>query len=614
MVLLFGSSAVAVANPLEAPGAVVYVERCAACHDRGDKQGGPALAALRLMSAAQVKHALTRGKMRQQAQGLSRTQRQALVQYLTGSEGKRYAVADAALCRDQTIDTTNPAVASWGLDANSTRLQARSELRSDNVAQLQLQWVFALPQVSEVRSQPVVTTDTVFALAVSGHVFALDRATGCVKWHADLERTLRTSLTLGTVAGEPALFMGDAAATVLALSAQDGRTLWRHDAALFDTSVTTGAPVQAGSRLIVPLSSFDVAAATNPQFPCCKGHGAVLALDVDSGERLWVRHMTPAATPRDLSSAGVQQWGPSGVPVWSTPTVDVRNGRVYVGTGENTSSPPTDLSDSVVALDLASGEIIWRFQATAGDAFNMACGRRAGPNCPKENGPDFDFGASIIRAEDASGAGVLFAGQKSGVVHALRARDGAVLWQRKLSEGTALGGVHWGMALAGERLFVPVADPEFGRPGYVPKPGLYALQAATGQVLWSYRAQRGCELDPSDTSARDNPWPPCPYAYGFSAAPMAANDIVVAGSLDGKVRVFDAISGTVRWQYQTAQAFTAVNNVPAHGGAIDNGGVLLADDMLLVSSGYGMFGQMPGNALMAFALPHVADVPPASAP
>ena len=589
-------------NPLQDPGALVYVERCAACHDRGDKQGGPALAAIRQMSSAQVKHALTRGKMRQQAEGLSRVQRQALVRYLTGAAGERYQVAAGVRCATKQIDTRRVPVSSWGLDSDNSRWQLHSQIKASNVQQLQLQWTFGLPEVSEARSQPVITADTVFVLAVSGHVFALDRASGCVKWHADLNRTLRTSLSLGWVGGTRALFLGDAAATVLALGASDGKILWSHDAALFDTSVTTGAPIQAGERLIVPLSSFDVAAATDPQYPCCKGHGAVMALDANSGERLWVRHMTQAARPTYRSRVDVQQWGPSGVPVWSTPTVDIAAGKIFVGTGENTSSPATELSDAVLALELETGAIAWRYQATAGDAFNMACGRRAGPNCPKEDGPDFDFGASIIRSVDGEGRAILFAGQKSGVVHALRASDGAVLWQRKLSDGTALGGVHWGMALAGKRLFVPIADPEFPRPGYRPRPGLYALDVATGQLLWRHRAERGCTLDPSDTDARNSPWPDCPYAYGFSAAPMAANDVVVAGSLDGMVRVFDAATGAVLWGRQTARAMTAVNKIPVHGGAIDNGGVQLADDMLFVSSGYGMFGQMPGNALIAFRL------------
>lgn len=595
------------ANPLQAPGAAVYVERCAVCHDRGDKHGGPALSAIRQMSAAQVKHALTQGKMREQARGLNATQRTALVRYLTGTQGEAYRVADAARCSNRAISTASAPVSGWGVDENSTRWQRSSRIDAGNVAQLALAWSFGLPEVSEVRSQPVISADTLFVAAVSGHVFALDRQSGCVKWHVHLDRTLRTSLSLGRVAGQAALFLGDAAATVLAIAAEDGRTLWQHDAALFDTSVTTGAPVPAGARLIVPLSSFDVAAATNPAYPCCKGHGAVMALDADTGERLWVRHMTEAAKPTYLSSVGVQQWGPSGVPVWSTPTVDLDAGLVFVGTGENTSSPATELSDAVLALDLSDGSIVWQFQATAGDAFNMACGHRAGPNCPKENGPDFDFGAAIIRTVDANGDGVLYAGQKSGVVHALRAVDGAVLWQRILSQGTALGGVHWGMALAGTRLFVPIADPEYGRPGYVPKPGLYALDAATGQLLWGHPARRDCSFNTAQGGARDNPWPDCPYAYGFSAAPMATDELVFAGSLDGRVWAFDGALGTVLWQYQTARAFDPVNNVPTHGGAIDNGGVQVADDMLFVSSGYGMFGQMPGNALLAFRLENAAE-------
>jgi polyvinyl alcohol dehydrogenase (cytochrome) len=81
---------------------------------------------------------------------------------------------------------------------------------------------------------------------------------------------------------------------------------------------------------------------------------------------------------------------------------------------------------------------------------------------------------------------------------------------------------------------------------------------------------------------------------------MSNRDLVFAGALNGRVYAFAADGGKILWQDQTARPFEAVNGIDAHGGAIDNGGVQLAGDTLFVLSGYSLFGQMPGNVLLAY--------------
>ena len=90
-------------------------------------------------------------------------------------------------------------------------------------------------------------------------------------------------------------------------------------------------------------------------------------------------------------------------------------GLAYVGTGQNASPPATELSDSVLALDLDTGRIVWHWQALAGDIYNDGCsGFPPNANCPKERGPDFDIGASVIIHRDGDGSERLLVGQKSG--------------------------------------------------------------------------------------------------------------------------------------------------------------------------------------------------------
>jgi polyvinyl alcohol dehydrogenase (cytochrome) len=169
------------------------------------------------------------------------------------------------------------------------------------------------------------------------------------------------------------------------------------------------------------------------------------------------------------------------------------------------------------------------------------------------------------------------------------------------------------MATDGRRVFVPVADPERKVPGYVPRPGVYALAVDDGKVLWSHPVQRGCTFDPKDAplvglaemargKSDRSPWPECSYYYGQSAAAVVANGVVYAGALDGKLRLLDADTGKELRVIDTNRAYRASNGVEGHGGAIDVGGALVNGDQLFILSGYGMFGQMPGNMLLVYRL------------
>ena len=562
---------------------------------------GPTLDAMRRMSYAQIRFAVTRGKMREHARGLDREAFSTLVAFVAGDAAAD--AAEASLCADRTI-TLDATVPGWGFGPANTRSQERTAIDPANVASLELAWAFGLPDVAEGRSHPVVTSDTVFVAAVSGHVFALDRNTGCTKWRHATGTPVRTPLSLGRAGPRDALFFGDVSSTVHAVDALTGTPVWTREVGLFDASMLTGGIALHDGALFVPVSAFGVALARNPEYECCKSHGAVRALDAATGEILWTTRMTPPAEKTYRSDVGTQMWGPSGAAVWTTPTVDAQRGRIYIGTAENTSTPATELSDAIVALDMETGAIAWSFQATAGDAFNMACGFRRGPSCPKEDGPDFDFGATPVLTRLPDGRDLLVAGQKSGVVHALDADDGTVLWQDSalLSDGTALGGVHWGIAVANGRVVVPIADPEFPLPGYTPRPGVHALDLATGAVAWTHAAERGCEFEGSRRSAGEA-WPECSFFYGFSAAASATPQVAFAASLDGTAYAFSLADGAVLWSYDTVRPFDTVNGVDAHGGAIDNPGIQVAGDMVFVQSGYALFGQMPGNVLLAFRLP-----------
>lgn len=592
--------------------AALYKSTCAICHEVPETKAPPT-ATLRQLPAARILMAMELGKMQPQAAGLKPEQRVQISRWLAAEEdAKRDAwLAERACTRETPVPVTGRE--NWGLGRENRREATNVSIRRDDVDELELQWSLALPGVTAMRSQPVVSGDTVFLGSKGAHLLALDRRTGCVRWSFAPDAPVHSALTLDrTPDGVNTLFFADELAMVYAVDATTGELRWRQRVKWFPTSIVSGPIASHEGRLFVPLSSFEVAAAGLPTHECCRSHGGIAALDAMAGRALWRYDTTPQAVKTTVNRDGTQRWGPSGAPVWTSPTIDARRGLLYFGTGQNSSSPATDTSDAIIALDVATGERRWIFQALANDAWNAAC-LGGGANCPAENGPDFDFGASVILMQRPEGD-LLLAGQKSGEVFALDPdRKGAVVWRRRVGAGSSNGGIHHGMATDGRRLFVPVADPERRIAGYVPRPGVYALEVGDGALLWSHPVERGCAFDPADAPlvglaemakgrpAR-SPWPACSYYYGQSAAAVVANGVVYAGALDGRLRLLDADTGRALRVIETRRPFSASNGVDGHGGAIDVGGAIVEGDQLFVLSGYGMFGQMPGNVLLVYGL------------
>jgi len=290
-------------------------------------------------------------------------------------------------------------------------------------------------------------------------------------------------------------------------------------------------------------------------------------------------------------------WGPSGAPIWSTPAIDAKRGLLYVGTGEQNSIPFVDTTDAIVAFDLKTGERKWSFQGTARDLWHYGCPK--GPNCfGSETGVtvDHDFGGSVVIAKRADGRDILLAGQKSGALWALDPDNGGkLIWTRRFSKGGGNGGIHWGLAIDGHRVFAPINDANPPSEEY-PLSGvaLHAVDIDTGQVLWTAKGLGDCS---GDRKAR---YAACDTRIGFSPAPLVVDGAVVQGSLDGILRVYDGASGAELWRYDTLRSFDTVNGVAGHGGAIDSSPYIAANGMLFVVSGYGRFGEAPGNMLLAF--------------
>jgi polyvinyl alcohol dehydrogenase (cytochrome) len=604
-------------------GETLFDQHCAGCHDN-PQMHAPSREALSGFSLDTVVVAMKFGKMQPMASHLSNIEQGLIAIYLSGSESAEFDWMDNNSCEHQDSVSGQNFVTNWGLGEGNRRhlSPTATNINRDNVGSLELAWALAFPKVTDMRSQPVILGDTLYFGDKSGRLYAIDRKQGCVHRHTKVASGIRSAITLAKGENDqPLLVFADSMAIVYAVDPATFEIQWRADMRLFNTSTITGSISYHDKKLYVPISSYEVAAAGNPQHVCCKSHGGVIALDINNGERLWEWHATPDAVAQGITSDGKTLFGPSGASVWSTPTIDAERNRLYIGTGENLTHPATETSDAVVALDLDSGKQLWVFQATANDVWNAAC-LNGGSNCPENAGGDFDIGASIIHAKLEDGTELLLAGQKSGDAMALD-MDGNLLWKTRVSNAaigpnqhqtTTNGGIHWGMALSGEYLLVPAADPERKRAEYQPRPGIHALNVRTGEPIWFQGVERGCYLADEDKplvglqnmrAGKNRPLAEqyqCSFYYGLSASATATDDVVFSGGLNGVLRAYDIQSGDILWQEKTAVPFNTVNGIEGHGGAIDVDGQILAGDWLYVQSGYAMFGQLPGNVLLGYRL------------
>jgi polyvinyl alcohol dehydrogenase (cytochrome) len=574
-------------------GAALFAGHCAACHDHPTGRIPPHYV-LTHMGADQVYRALKSGVMRQQAAGLGDDDLRAVVYFLTlqtVGAGERDPAANRCNAAAGPIDLSAPGWNGWGRDLENTRYQPDPGLAAADVPRLKLKWAFAYPG-SQAVGQPVIAGDRLFVSAVDGTVFSLDAKSGCTYWFFQADSTVKGAIAIGP----DGAYFGDMTGSVYALDAQTGKLLWKAKPEAHPLAQIRGTPKLFEGRLYVPVSSGEENASADPAYPCCNFRGSVAALDPKTGKTIWQRY-TIAETPRPAGKnpAGTAIQGPAGASVWSSPTIDVKRRRLYVGTGNSYSVVDSAATDAVMAFDLDTGKRLWFTQATPHDTW-VICNKAGEGNCPAKIGPDFDFGSSPILKTLPGGRQVVLAGQKAGAVYAFDPDSGKVLWRVQAGLGGAFGGIEHGMAAEGDRLFVATSDytPTTLVPANQLVPhkagGIRALDIATGSELWRTPAP-----DPVCTWGKES----CSSAQAASIS--AIPGVVFSGSLDGHLRAYATGNGKVVWDFDAGRGFDAVNGGKANGGAISGYGQVIAGGMVYLNAGGGYFGP-PGNALLAFSV------------
>ena len=467
-----------------------------------------------------------------------------------------------------------------GHDPSDSRSQPlETTITTANVGTLAPKWVFVTH--GNVSATPTVAGGTVYFPDSGGYLNAVNAKTGKLVWQQQISAyngaSGSHSRNSPAIDGQE-LIVGDISlkgggAHVLAVNRSTGKLLWNTQVDSHPAAIITGNPVVVGERVIVGVSSGEEGLAETASYPCCTFRGSVVALNAKTGQILWKTYTVPANSGPCTSSNPPAGCGYSGGAVWDTPAINPSANAVYVGTGNNYTTPdeatkcqkeavergtsdasctaPNDYFDSVLALNLKTGEVKWGHKVEGWDAWNLAC-KTEGTGatwCPSVESPDFDFGGAGPNLLKVNGKTVVGIGQKSGIYWAFNPTSGSVVWSRLVGPGTGEGGIQWGTAYDGSRIYVPIADPpQYSLPytlanGESDTGGSWAaLDPATGNFDWQVAT-------PGDATAL--------------GPPSEADGVVFVGDMASSQEnmfALDAATGNRLWSFA---AEGSVNASPA---------------------------------------------------
>lgn len=506
---------------------------------------------------------------------------------------------------------------------NTRSLTDMGSLNSTNVSKLAVKWKFQA--AGDISATPAVVANDLYVPDWAGKMYRINAATGQVVWSVSVGTLIggadagagpsdapapivsretpivtQDSVIFGFNRG-PTIGALGSLAIVVALDRQTGALKWQTQVDAHPTAHIASSPVVNNGIVYVGVSSGEEFYSALPvvtggavNYPCCSFRGSIVALNASTGQILWKTYTIDDSTY--FLSDGKTPSGFAGAAVWSSPTIDRGRGSLYVTTGNNYSEPsgtgtlpPGDHIESVLSLDLNTGGIKWaqRMAPGAGDVWNLLTFLVNGPS---SGGPDWDFGSSAILFQtsiNGTARQVLGAGQKSGVYWALNPDTGNVLWNTPVGPGGHLGGIHWGSAVDGQNVYVPVND----ETGVAYTLGGSGAQAGQQTTVGSWAA-----LDPSTGAIKwqvANPAMTAPTGNGTSVnGPVSTvNGLLFGGSMDANGTMFalDGKTGNVLWSFQS--------------GATVYGGPAISKGVVYWGNGYPnarlRFGT-PGGTLYAF--------------
>jgi polyvinyl alcohol dehydrogenase (cytochrome) len=473
------------------------------------------------------------------------------------------------------VPAVSVAASSWpsgGHDvANSHSNPDETAINANNAGNLAVKWTATTH--GDVSAVPAVVGGAVYFPDWGGYLNKVNASTGATMWSrpiSDYDGIANSvSRSAPAVVGN-VVYVGDQnGGNLSAVNATTGAPIWTTRVDAHPFAILTAGPLVVNGVVYQGVASAEEGVATDPNYPCCTFRGSIVALNASNGAILWKTYTVP-------DNGGVPG-GYSGGAVWgTTPAYDAASNTLFATTGNNYTVPqtvkdceaaggtasacldPADHIDSVLALNAATGAIKWATGTQGFDDWNVSCIPGFDPhNCPSNPGPDYDFGSgpNLFTIKNASGKKqlVVGAGQKSGQYWALDAATGTILWSQAAGPGSTLGGIEWGPATDGKRVYI--AEENFnGTPYTIPNgqtitSGSWAaLDPATGRVLWQV-------ADPSHNL----------FGGGNALGPVSvANGVLYAPSMSGDYYALDAANGKTLWHFHPGGAAIS-GGVPVNG-------------------------------------------------
>jgi alcohol dehydrogenase (cytochrome c) len=507
---------------------------------------------------------------------------------------------------------------------NGQRFSPLDQINTENVKRLVPAWVFqagssgiiAGASTYSFEATPIVVDGIMFLSGWDGWLWALDAKTGTEIWRYKHAIPFDVSLCCGNVnrgvaVAQGKVFFVTANAHVLALDATTGNRVWDK----------TYGDVRAGeSATVAPLvvKNMVIVGSSGGEFGV-RGH--LDAFDIETGEHQWRCYTIPK--PGEPGSetwpADGEAWQRGGANCWLTGTFDAETNLLYVGTGN--PAPDFDggvregdnlYTDSIIAVDVDSGQIRWHYQCTPHDVW------------------DYDSIAECILFEQ-DGRKLLGHFDKNGYFFVVDRTNGELVQITPFVDR-----ITWGAITRDGKVTAKVypdkeGDPVHFYPGpagakewthaaYSPKTELFYVPVQDVGATATRRRREfkesipywgaGVQVDLEDMAGSisafdangDEKW------RWRNDMPMCASvlatggDLVFAGEPSGEFNALDARTGELLWQFQCGSGHhsnpTAYMVDGRQYSAVPVGWGGWAEGFLP-----GMLGAGHGSALFAFALP-----------
>lgn len=412
-----------------------------------------------------------------------------------------------------------------GKGHQNARFTDLSKITSANADMIVEKWVFETG--ARVIGTPVLFGPRLYFNSEDGFFYCISADSGLLFWKVEI--SLITSVEddyaefSPVVTSRHIILTTRFSHTMISLNYFNGQFEWATPLGSHEFTEITMAPSVSGDNVFVGIASYEL----EEDDDCCSFRGVLYNVNANDGSITW-------AVPMIGDNVALGPGEYSGVDITSSsPPIDKKRNQIYIATGElydvpsavgncleyNNSSPycvdPHVYYDSVLAIRINDGEIVWSTNLGPGSSYNP--------------GPIADFNmAPVLVFDPMRDMDALIIGQKSGYVYSLNPNTGEVNWYNDIGPAGDIGGCAYGGATDGEKYYVGNANSNHEEWGLdLPTDddtvgGFWsALNISTGEIIFQL----------ADPAGLSESWQ-IRNASGAIGPPTIVNDVMVVGSTD----------------------------------------------------------------------------------